>query len=764
MRDALEPTADPAWVLREEGYDPSQEASAESRFSVGNGFLGVRGARAVSRGPMWVSWLHTFTWASWPRTYVAGLFDTPNIEPPVPALVPAPDWLRARILLDGEPLVLRSGNMLAHWRTLDMRRGVLLMDWRQRNRAGVIARVRSLRLVSLADRALGLQLVQIEVERDGVEVTLGASFEGVGLGLDPVLLEDDLGIWHTEESRKGLAVACAAELRVDGRVLAPNSVGHLKWVWSWRAVSGEAASFARLIAVARAEGSRDDHGRIARDGLARACRLGWRGVLGAHVAAWAERWRLSDVAIEGDEAAQAALRFAIYHLNSAANPADERVSIGARALTGDSYLGHVFWDTEIYLLPFYIATWPEAARALLMYRFHTLPAARAKARAAGWCGAMYAWESADTGEEATPEQIIGPDGRPVRVLCGVEEQHVTADIAYAVWQYWQASGDACFLRTAGAEILLETARFWASRAQAEADGACHIRGVIGPDEFHEHVDDNAFTNVMARWNLRAALTIAKLLRARWPESWSALAARLDITDAELARWETVAETLITGLDPLTGLLEQFTGFFDLEAIDLAAHTHRTATLDLTLGRARTQRAKVVKQADVVALLVLREEEFDAPTRRTNFRFYEPLCSHDSSLSRAMHAIAAARLGETDLALRYFRETAAVDLAETAAGSAGGVHIAALGGLWQTVLLGFAGLTLREDAVAFDPRLPAQWRTLSFRVRWRDCLIAIRIVTAERRLEATLDVGGSANLVVGGERRALRPGPAVTLRW
>jgi trehalose/maltose hydrolase-like predicted phosphorylase len=764
MQHAFEPTADPAWILREQGYDPSREASVESRFSIGNGFLGVRGARAISRGPMWVSWLHTFTWASWPRTYVAGLFDTPNIEPPVPALVPAPDWLRARILLDGEPLVLRSGNMLAHCRTLDLRRGVLLMDWRQRSRAGVIVRVRSLRLVSLADRALGLQLVRIEVGRDGVEVTLEASFEGVGLGLDPVLLENDLGVWHTEGSRKGLAVACACELSVETRALAPTSVGHLKWTWSWRAVSGEVAAFARLIAVARADRPGDEHGRSARDGLARARHLGWRGVLAAHEAAWAERWRLSDIAIEGDAPSQEAVRFAIYHLISAANPADEHVSIGARALTGDRYLGHVFWDTEIYLLPFYITTWPEAARSLLMYRFHTLPAARAKAREAGWRGAMYPWESADTGEEATPEQIIGPDGRPVRVLCGAEEQHVTADIAYAVWRYWQASGDATFLRAAGAEILVETAKFWASRAQADADGGYHIRGVIGPDEYHEHVDDNAYTNVMARWNLRAALAIAALLRARWPESWSMLAARLDITDAELARWEMVAEGLTTGLDPRTGLLEQFAGFFDLEAIDVAAHAHRATTLDLILGRARTQRAKVVKQADVVALIALREEEFDVPTRRANFRFYEPLCSHDSSLSRPMHAIVAARLGETDLALRYFRETAAVDVAGTAADSAGGVHIAALGGLWQTVLVGFAGLALGEDAVALDPHLPVQWRALSFRVRWHDCLIAFRIVTAEHRLEATLEAGRRATLVVKGERRELGPGPAVTLHW
>jgi trehalose/maltose hydrolase-like predicted phosphorylase len=202
---------------------------------------------------------------------------------------------------------------------------------------------------------------------------------------------------------------------------------------------------------------------------------------------------------------QRAVRFAVYHLTSAANPEDDRVSIGARALTGDAYIGHVFWDTEIYLLPFYTAVWPEAARALLMYRFHTLPGARAKAAHFGFKGALYAWESADTGEETTPERVVGADGKLVDILTGRMEHHISADVAYAVWQYWHFTGDDDFFLRAGAEILLDTARFWASRAVTEADGKRHIRHVIGPDEYHEDVDDNAFTNVMARWNIARRL-------------------------------------------------------------------------------------------------------------------------------------------------------------------------------------------------------------------------------------------------------------------
>ena len=209
------------------------------------------------------------------------------------------------------------------------------------------------------------------------------------------------------------------------------------------------------------------------------------------------------------------------------------MSIAARALTGADYHGHVFWDTEIFLLPFYTLTWPEAARALLMYRFHTLAGARAKARRMGWRGAMYAWESADTGAETCPEHAIGPDRRIVDILCGTQEQHISADVAYAVWHYWEATGDDVFLRDAGAEILLETARFWASRAQPEADGQHHIRGVIGPDEYHETIDDNAFTNVMARWNIRRGLAVAALLRQQWPERWTSLSSAIGLDDAEM---------------------------------------------------------------------------------------------------------------------------------------------------------------------------------------------------------------------------------------
>ena len=356
-------------------------------------------------------------------------------------------------------------------------------------------------------------------------------------------------------------------------------------------------------------------------GVAR--QVGWRKVVQEHEAAWSDWWRSSDIEVGGDPAAEQALRFAVYHLNSAANPADERVSIGARGLTGDDYHGHVFWDTEIYLLPFYVFTWPEAARALLMYRFRTIDGARQKA--ARWDGAA----PCTPGNRRIPvrrrrrSRLLIPTARFIDILCGKQEQHITADIAYAVWQYWQATKDVDFLLDAGAEILSRRP-VWSSRAQPEEDGYCHIRGVIGPDEYHEHIDDNAYTNVMARWNIRRALEVAALLREGWPDRWARLSYRLGLEDTELVRWRTVARQCSPA-----GILKRDYSSSSPVSLALRRSILRATQADQCrwtwcLGGANAA-PKVIKQADVVALLGLLPEEFPGDSGRANFRYYEPRC-------------------------------------------------------------------------------------------------------------------------------------------
>lgn len=740
----LDPTIDGAWTLHEDGSDLLRDSSRETRFSISNGFLGVRGARAINREvpPETV-----------PCTYVAGLFDTPEGERPISRRTPGLDWLGVRISINGLQLPRRRGDAASHTHTLDMKRGALLGEIDQVY-GPVRLRLRSMRLVSQSERQIGLQVIQLECKEGEGEVLLEASFDGMALGLITDHLEPDLGVWRTLHSGQRLAVATVSSIHVDDKVLAQTVLGQFNQSWRWISRPGQIVRFERMVAIARSDQPGVDAGCRARGKIDIAKRLGVRGVAAAHEAAWASRWQCSDVEIDGDTEAQRTLRFAVYHLISAANPEDEAVSIGARALTGGAYLGHVFWDTEIFLLPFYIFTWPEAARALLMYRFHTLDGARKKALLMGWRGALYAWESAGTGAETTPEQVVGPDRKVVYVLSGKQEQHISADIAYAVWQYWQATSDDGFLRDAGAEILFETARFWSVRAVLEADGLHHIRGVIGPDEYHENIDDNAFTNVMARWNIRRALDTASLLRSRWPTLWHELSARLDLDESELERWLKVADTLATGLNSKTGLFEQFAGFHDLEDIDLAGYADRSVPMDVVLGRARTQGSQVIKQADVVALLALLPEEFSGEAAATNYRYYEPKCGHGSSLSRPMHGIVAARLGNSEIALRYFRETAAIDLSDTHVAIAGGIHIAALGGMWQMAVLGFAGLMLHDGGISMNPKLPEEWQTLKFSFQWHGRSIKIEVDTAQRHVKAILAGGDAMILTLNNKKHEL----------
>ncbi len=754
------PTADPGWLLVETGFNLAREHEIESLFTVGNGYVGTRGSLAEGSS------------LSRPATFAAGVFEAEAADAAVPELTVLPDWTRLTLVVGGRPLSLEHGELLEQSRVLDLRQGIFWRDWRHQDPDGRITRLRLLRLASLADRHLLFQAALITPENYAGVVELDGSVEWpaasreVAVETGPALAPGQsvpAVLVRTTGRGVTVALAIASELRIDRgvRVEPVRAAGPSGLVerWAWDAGIGETALLCRLVAVHTSRDPRGDPGPPASAAirhLQRAQREGPDRIVPSHTEAWAVRWAAADVQVAGDEAAQRALRFAAYHLISAGNPEDERVSIGARGLTGDAYKGHVLWDTEIYLLPFYLFTDPPTARALLMYRYHTLPAARAKAKGLGYRGALYAWESADSGEETTPASAPGPDGEVVRIRTGELEHHISADVAYAVWQYWRATGDEAFLLDAGAEILIETARFWASRGRIEADGRYHIRGVIGPDEYHEGVDDNAYTNVMARWNLARGVEAVRLLADRWPARWRQLADRLRLEPGEPETWQRLAEAMATGFDPRTGLFEQFRGYFGLEEFDLAAHAPCAAPIDVCLGRERIQRSKVIKQADVVALSALLWDEFPREVHEANFRYYEPRTAHGSSLSPPFHALVAARLGDVRLAERYFRQTAEIDLANTMGNAAGGVHIGALGGLWQAVVLGFAGLRLREDGLAFDPHLPPGWRRLSFHAQWRGRRVVVSVCGDPRGLHVVLD--GEAPMTL-----TLIDGPVVTAR-
>ncbi len=659
------------------------------------------------------------------------------------SLVSGPDWVGLRILLNGEAISLDKVKIVDEWRVLDFARGLLVSALRQEMEGGLSVLIRSVRFASLRERAVAVQLATIGVEKPA-RLQLKVSPAGATMFDIPV-------------RRRSLAIGTASCLRVNNEALSPVEPELRQLLWSWDGSPDGSAWLSRVVAFAVAA-SAEGADRRARELAGRFdTRASVRRLYEDHLRAWKRRWSRSDVSVEGDEASQKALRFAIYQLIAAANPEDERVSVGARALTGDSYKGHVFWDTEIFLLPFYTLTWPKAARAMLMYRYHTLPAARAKAKRLGFRGALYAWESADTGAEQTPPFALSPQRKIIPILSGVQEHHISADIAYAVWKYWQATRDSRFLLDAGAEILLETSRFWASRARLEDDGRYHIRGVIGPDEYHETVDDNAYTNGMAAFNLECGLSVAKLLERRWPIRWGALKKKLRLSPNELALWADVQQRLFTGFDAETGLFEQFAGFSSLEEVDLHAFADRTVPMDVVLGPERTQRSQVIKQADVVMLIALLGSRFERQVQEANFDYYEPRTGHGSSLSPPAHALVAARLGRTELAKRFFDETAAIDLDDTMGNAAGGVHIGALGGLWQAAVFGFAGLCVEDSGLQFDPHTPREWRRLAFPIQWRRRLLRIDVTGDPSTVSVTLETGRPMSVRVGGLKRHLRRG-------
>ena len=744
-------TRDPRWLMSVEGWEPRREPGIEAVFALVNGYLGTRAA--VEEGSD----------ASDPATFISGVFDaateevvqaaaTPEhqiVAAPTPELVVAPDWSRLCITAEGAPLGIESTELLEQRRTLDMRRGVLIREWRVRSGTRT-TRLRSLGFVSLDDRHVLGHVLELTAEDWSGPVKVEAIVDGdvtndggVRHLVDHRTRRVDGGLLLTTETSEKhirLCFATAATLRENegGEVIPEDATTSTALVqrWSFDAAQGRTCTLRKIVTVFTSRDDADPAARATRR-LEEVVGIGVPALLEKSARAWAGRWASADVEITGDDETQRRARFAIYHLIGCANPDDEYASPGARSLTGERYKGHVFWDTEIFVLPFFVYAHPPSARALLMYRYHTLPAARDNARAMGYRGALYAWESTDTGVDVTPAFVYNSAGERLEILTGLLEHHISADVAYAIWQYWRATEDEAFFLDAGAEMLLELARFWASRAERGEDGRYHVMRVIGPDEFHENADDNAYTNLMAQWVLRRGLETVEWLRKHHPDRWRELAVRIGLDESELATWEEVAEGLVDNFDPETHLFEQHRGYFDLEYIDLQDLEPRTKSVDAILGWSRLTQSQIIKQADVIMLLFLLGDEYPREVHQANFRFYEPRTTHDSSLSPSFHALAAARFGDLETAKRYFERAANLDL-DFAHGvtAAGGVHIAALGGMWHALVFGFGGMYVEDEGPRFEPHVPEDWQTLRSPILWRGS--QLRVAAADNIAEVATE--------------------------
>jgi len=712
-----------AWLIEQEGFDPSREHVMESIFTVGNGYLGVRGAvdtpLPASQADLFVAGIYDRKQPTLPYSE-SEFFIEDSADYPYNEIVPFPFPFELRLKVDDEPLDLVSGRWRRYGRALDMKRGLLISRCQFEDAQGRRTSVETWRCASLADTHLLMQEVQVTCENYAGLLEIDTSIPDADLAVHhPHVQGHSLNASPNIEAKQYLTSASQYTVAVASRAaLSDDTEERVRY-----RIQARQGSLVRLRRYVCVFTSRDtmDPGAAAIAGVTSKSWDQFDSDRTDHEVRWAEFWDTADVRIDGSAAATQALRFNIYHLRIAADH-DPKVSVGARTLSGRGYGGHVFWDVEIFMLPFYLYICPDIARALVMYRYYTLDGARQRARELGFRGACYAWESTVTGADVTPRSILlKTSGTKIAIYTGIEQVHVTADVAYAVSEYFDATGDEAFMLEAGAEILFETARFWASRCVRGPDHY-HIRGVTGPDEYHHTVNDNAYTNWMARFNLEKAVWAAGWLASGHAARWAELAAALTLDQTEIAVWQEVARDLYCPQPTESGVIEQFDGFFKLQEYRIPEGERFKPPITRLFEAEEINRRRLIKQADVLMLLFLFPHLFSRAVLAANYAFYEPLTDHGSSLSAAIHAALAARLGLRRDAEQYWRRSVWLDLSNTMGNTAHGVHGACMGGTWQALVFGFLGVDFSAEgpvaSAEAGARLPDDWRSVELKLVYR----------------------------------------------
>jgi len=737
------------WTLTETAFRASSARAYEGLFTLGSGYLHVRGSleEHLEGAPQNASPLRTpdsvtaekfvNLKAKW-GTYVPGLFGRHpllNRE-----MINLPFFLDLAPYVGAERLDMERSTIEAYRRELDLRAATLRRSLRWRTRAGPVVEVALERFVSADRPALCVQRMILAADRP-VEVLVRA-------GLDADVRTN--GCDHFTDAAIEPAGACGIACRVKtdagdtARMVTRLAADASDWTYDASPRRGAWTFRLRLPGGGRAAVEKRTVVATSRDPIAcdpaavldELAATPYETLAARHEAVWAARWDSCDVVVEGDERSQRALRTSLYHLLRAHVPGDPRVAIDAKGYAGEGYYGRYFWDTEMYLVPFFLYTDTPRARTLVDFRVHCLPGAQANAAALGYPGARYAWESDGDGRESCALW-------PYRD----HEVHVTADVVYAMAHYARAAAEPEYLRGPAAEVILETARFWMARIDRRpGDDYPSLLGVMGPDEYTPICHNNAFTNRLARF----ALALAAETPGASPEEARAF--------AEAAR----ALRIPRGADGV--LVLQCEDFELLAEPQFERLWHdRRRPFSSQVPQERLYRTRCPKQADVLMLMHLVPHEFsDAEVRRA-WDYYLPYTTHDSSLSAGVHAIIACRLGLDEAAWDFWRQSAEIDLDVEHGGAAEGIHIACAGANWQVAVLGFAGLAtaMESDRLRLRPRLPRAWSRLAFPLVWKGCPVSIDIVpgatTVRNRGTAPLPV------TVGAETREIPPGAAVRFR-
>jgi alpha,alpha-trehalose phosphorylase len=730
------------WGLHTEGFDVSSNLLHETLFALGNGYLGQRAAPEEG--------LNAPPGLSAPGTFLNGFHDIQPIVYPENAyglarrnefMVNVADGKRVDLWIDDERFDPTSGTLVSHERRLDFREGVLRRSLEWISPRGKRIRIRTERLVSLRRKHVFAQRYSVEAVDEALRFTFASSLDTrvghVDAGGDPRV--------GSHADVPALEILASMQDHIGSRVMqcTPNSrlalVSAIEHDWSGLGdcdIGIDAESGVRQVHRATVQAgpgamigfvkfgayhSSRDFARgelIARSTaeLALARADGFDALVREQVAALGEFWRDADIEIGGDSALQQGIRFNVFHLLQSAGR-DGLTNVAAKGVTGEGYEGHYFWDTEIYVFPFFLATQPAIARRLLEFRCALLPKARERARQmAHPRGALYPWRTI-AGEECSSY-----------FPAGTAQVHINADIAHALRQYVQVTGDMSLLVEGGAEMLFETARIWmdVGHHDIRRGGAFCIHEVTGPDEYKAMVDNNFYTNAMAQAHLRYAADISAFMARFAPAAYARITAEIELDPTEPLAWRTAADAMYLPVDSLLGVHPQDDTLLHKPAWPFPISREHKDPLLLNYHPLVIYRHQICKQADVVLALVLRPELCDLEQKRRDFNFYESITVHDSSLSASVFGILASEVGEPSKALGYFMQSARMDLDDLHGNTGHGAHIAAMAGAWLGVVHGFAGLRWREGVPSFRPTIPSGWSHFAFKVRCNGGQIAVHV--------------------------------------
>jgi len=499
---------------------------------------------------------------------------------------------------------------------------------------------------------------------------------------------------------------------------------------------------------------------------------GYQQLKQEHQHVWDKKWELMDIKIAGNQLDQLAVHFNLYH-NVIATPAhSEYLPIGARGLSCQAYQGAAFWDQEIFNLPMFLFTETKTAKNILKYRYHTLDGARKKAKDLGYDGAFYAWISGKSGQELCPSFFFRDviSGRKIRNHFNDWQIHVSPDISYTIWKYYIATDDLDFVVDYGSEILFEVARFLHSRVHYnQYKDQYEIIRLLGPDEYHENVDNNAFTNYQTRYALKKALYFYYKMENEYPEKLKALKEKIDLQEKEVTAWQEIAERIYLPEPDENMLIEQFDGYFDLEDTTAEVLEERLIDKQEYWGwpNGVAVFTQVIKQADVIQLFTM-HDIFSEEVLAANYDYYEPRTQHGSSLSPSQYAIVAARLGRAEEAYDYFEASAFIDLMSTNKAVSGGtfiggVHTAAAGGIWQLIVNGFAGMNINRKGLSFMPILPEEWDSVEFKLNYKANKLKIKLSSDSFTVQASASNKTSVEFKVEDKHYKAAAGEEVNIK-